>query len=871
MRMKNKLLLVCLLLFHAIAWAQPHTLGVLAFRPIPVMEARWQPLVDYLNSKVDGLNLKLRVLNYPDLEAAIAAGEIHFVLTNPGHFVLLGQREHFSSPLATLITLVDGKPERSFGGVILVQAGRQDLRQAQDLRGKTIAAVDTGSLGGYQMQAYELRRHGVKIEEDAKLRITGMPHDAAVLAMLRGEADAALVRSGVMEAMIRSGKLQADAVRVLNPMPQPGFTQALSTPLSPEWPFFALSGTDEALALQVAAAIFTLPHGGEIARAMEIHGFTIPADYQPVAQLLRELRLPPFDQAPAFTLQDAWQRWQWQLTLLLASLAFVLAITRRRATRQQAFRLKLLSSLAEGVYGVDLAGRCTFINAVALHWLGYQESEVLGQDQHQFFHHAYPDARPYPYTECPIYQTNADGRERHCEEWFWRKSGEAFPVEMMVVPLKEGKHQIGSLVTFLDITERKRAEAELAHHREHLQELVATRTAELVAAKDAAEAANRTKSAFLANMSHEIRTPMNGVMGMIDIAKRRMVDPRGLDQLTKARLSAERLLGVLNDILDISKIEAERMVFESVPFQICSVVDNLTSILGHKATEKGLRLTTDLPSDLARAPLKGDPLRLGQILVNLAGNAIKFTERGEVTLRARTVEETSEVVQVRFEVSDTGIGIDAGAQTRLFQSFEQADNSMTRKYGGTGLGLAICKRLVQLMGGEICVESSPGQGSTFWFVLPLRKREQVAVLPAPTFNALTAEQRLQAEYDGTRILLAEDEPITQEVSRGLLENAGLVVDVAEDGQQALELAKRNPYGLILMDMQMPRMNGVEATMAIRTDSLNRNTPILAMTANAFDDDRQLCIDVGMNAHLAKPVDPDRLYETLLAWLEKRRG
>ena len=268
MRMNNKLLLLaCLLLLHASAWAQSHTLGVLAFRPIPVMEARWQPLVDYLNAKVEGLNLKLRVLNYPDLEAAIAAGEIHFVLTNPGHFVLLGQREHFSSPLATLITFTDGKPVRGFGGVILVPAGRQDLQQARDLRGKTIAVVDTGSLGGYQMQAYELRRHGIKIEEDAKLRITGMPHDAAVLAILNGEADAALVRSGVMEAMILSGKLPAGAVRVLNPMPQPGFPQALSTPLSPEWPFFALSKTDEAMALQVAAAIFTLPHGGEIGRA----------------------------------------------------------------------------------------------------------------------------------------------------------------------------------------------------------------------------------------------------------------------------------------------------------------------------------------------------------------------------------------------------------------------------------------------------------------------------------------------------------------------------------------------------------------------------------------------------------------------------
>jgi signal transduction histidine kinase len=411
----------------------------------------------------------------------------------------------------------------------------------------------------------------------------------------------------------------------------------------------------------------------------------------------------------------------------------------------------------------------------------------------------------------------------------------------------------------------------LLHYRNHLEELVENRTAELAAAKDAAESASRAKSAFLANMSHEIRTPMNGVMGMIELAKLRMADAKGQDQLDKAKLSAQRLLGVLNDILDLSKIEAERMVLEEMPMNLSQNADNIVGTLGHKANEKGLALVVDLPVELANTPLKGDPLRLGQILINLVGNAIKFTEKGTATLRARSVDETAEAVQVRFEVSDTGIGIEPEAQSRLFQSFEQADNSMTRKYGGTGLGLAICKRLVQLMGGEIGVKSTPGQGSTFWFVVPLKKRETRSVPPAPIITGLAAEQRLQADYAGTRILLAEDEPIAQEVSRSLLEVVGLVVDIAEDGQQALTLARQNTYALILMDMQMPVMNGVEATLSIRSESLNTTTPILAMTANAFDEDRQVCLDAGMNAHIAKPVDPDRLYETLLGWLEWRGG
>ena len=439
------------------------------------------------------------------------------------------------------------------------------------------------------------------------------------------------------------------------------------------------------------------------------------------------------------------------------------------------------------------------------------------------------------------------------------------------VPLRDAEGNVfGILGVYLDITARKESEAELDLYRQHLEKLVADRTAELSEAKLAAEAATRAKSAFLANMSHELRTPMNGVLGMIELAKRRMTDAKCLDQLDKAKHSANRLLGVLNDILDISKIEADRMVFESIPMQISAVVEGLTSTLGHQASEKGLNLKTDLPADLQNLPLKGDPLRLGQILFNFVGNAIKFTAHGEIILRARPLTETAETINVRFEVIDTGIGIDAESQARLFQSFEQADNSMTRKYGGTGLGLAICKRLVHLMGGELGVESTPGVGSTFWFDVPLKKNKPGSVMTVSKPDPRTIELRLQIQYAGARILLAEDEPITQEATRLILEDMNLVVDVAEDGQQAINLARQNAYAAILMDMQMPVINGVDATKAIRADAQNKTTPIIAMTANAFDEDREVCLAAGMNEHISKPVDPDRLYEVLLTWLEKGR-
>ena len=419
-----------------------------------------------------------------------------------------------------------------------------------------------------------------------------------------------------------------------------------------------------------------------------------------------------------------------------------------------------------------------------------------------------------------------------------------------------------------NVAERKQAEAELERYRQHLEEIVAQRTAQLVEAKVSAEAASRAKSAFLANMSHELRTPMNGVMGMIGMARRRMADPKGLDHLDKARLSAERLLGVLNDVLDLSKIEADRLVLENLPLRLGQTVENVAGVLRHQATAKGLTLSVDVPADLASLPLAGDPLRLGQILFNLVGNAIKFTEHGAVTVRLRQLRDAPEAVHVRFDIRDSGIGIDAPVLSRLFQSFEQADNSMTRRYGGTGLGLAICKRLVQLMEGDIGVDSAPGEGSTFWFVVPLRKRAPDAVLAEPDVPSLSAGQCLKRDFSGARILLAEDEPITQEIARALLEDVGLVLDLAQDGQQALDLARQNPYDLILMDMQMPVMNGVDATRAIRADARNRDTPILAMTANAFDEDRRVCLEAGMNDHIVKPVDPDRLYEALLRWLQQ---
>ena len=676
-------------------------------------------------------------------------------------------------------------------------------------------------------------------------------------------------------------------------------------------------------------------------------------------------------------------------------------ITERKQVEESLLKLSLaVEQSPETIIITDRDGCIEYVNAAGLAASGYAPEELLGHNPRLLQSGLTPRA-----TYESLWATLGAGRNWQGEFINKRKNGEIYTEFVRISPVRQPDGQVTHYLAIKeDITERKHMGAELDRHRHHLEELVAERTAQLAAAREAAEAASRAKGAFVANISHEIRTPLNAIVGFTHLLQRHSQDPEQQDKLRKIAAAAGHLLAIINDILDLAKIEAGKMTLELRDFELDGVFDNVCALVREKAQAKGLELVVDSDPALA-GMLHGDPTRIEQALLNYAANAVKFTVQGSIVLRARLVEESGGELRVCFTVKDTGIGIAAAAQARLFGDFEQADLSTTRRHGGTGLGLAISRRLAEMMGGDVGVASEPGVGSTFSFTIGLARGSagharhpdinlkgvrvlvaddlpealaavgdmlavlglratraasgaaalaaaeaaardgtpfelalldwgmtdidaatlaaRLRALPAPptllalteaddaavtekarlagfrtalvkplTLSALhdalvgvqrnrdapvasampvaTAVERMLAhDCRGARLLLVEDNLINREVALELLREVGCAVDLAENGAEAVAMAQRSDYDAILMDVQMPVLDGIKATRAIRALPGRASVPIIAMTANAFDENRQSCLDAGMNDHVAKPVDPDRLFATLLQWLPRR--
>ncbi len=565
------------------------------------------------------------------------------------------------------------------------------------------------------------------------------------------------------------------------------------------------------------------------------------------------------------------QPWQGQRRVILTMLLLFIALSggalfmmHRYASRlgERERILRTLFDTSDGaIFLVDPQGRIVMANERMSAMWGIPMAELIGDEYVALVHPAEREEGRQKMLKLMASEIPFVRLERE----YIRRDGSMFWGFLCGRRLLDEQGKFVGLVGLIaDIDAPKRNAQELENYRQHLEVLVRDRTVQLEQAKDAAESANRAKSAFLANMSHEIRTPMNAIVGLAHLLRRDELAPRQADRLDKVLASADHLLSIINDVLDISKIESGKLVLEQASFRVADVVGRVVGLNIDKAAAKGVAFRTAM--DGLPPCMVGDSTRLSQALLNYVGNAIKFTESGSIVLRGAVVDEDEHSLLVRFEVQDSGIGIPEAVRQRLFRPFEQADNSTTRKYGGTGLGLVITQRLAELMGGQTGVDSAPGEGSTFWMTARFGKAAPGA---AAGDEAGGGQDYPLRHNPAARILLVEDEPLNREVASELIrEITGLPLDMAEDGEQAVARAQAARYDLILMDLQMPGIDGLEVTRRIRGMPDYAAIPIIAMTANAFAEDRQRCLAAGMNDHLAKPVDPERLNQILRRWLPK---
>ncbi|MEA3416516.1 MAG: response regulator [Thermodesulfobacteriota bacterium] len=967
-------------------------IGILAKRGCERCVKKWTPTAEYLTSKIPDKTFVIIPLDYDKIYSFVERGEVDFILANSSFYVELEQL-YGTNRIATLKNRVLRKVCTMYEGVIFCKSDRHDIRNLKDLKGKTFMAVSETSFGGWRMAWRELKERGIDPYRDFKELRFGEIQDAVVYAVRDGKVDAGTVRADTFARMHTEGKIDMQDFYVLQEHGEkieecPSFPR--STRSYPTWPFAELKHTPDELAEQVAIALIEMPSDSPAAIAATSTGWTIPKNYESVHECLIYLKVGPYEHLGEITLSDLIRNY-WYL-ILLALLSFlimsVFTFTIQKLNKKlkashvkledaRAYTRGLIESSLDALLTFDESGVITDVNEEMIKLTGYTREELTGSRFCEYF----TDQEKACLTVKKAFE---EGKVTNFELVMKSKTGDETEVSYnaIVYTYEKGKVR-GVFAAARNISESKRVQKELKK------------------AKEAAETATRTKSEFLANMSHEIRTPMNGIIAATDLVLSEELSPRVKNYMKIIHSSAYSLLAIINDILDFSKIEADKLKLKKRSFWLVDVLSSVMDMFLYKAAEKRIEIVVDIDIETPEA-LIGDSLRLQQILKNLIDNAIKFTDRGGIILvGVKILKESLDQTILKFFVKDTGVGIAPEDIPKLFKPFSQADTSTTRRYEGTGLGLCICRQLVNMLDGNIRVESEVGKGSVFTFTASfgrqITERQRKIIAPPdiqglnvlviddcavcrdimqkmlesfnfrvesvssgeeslnilkenqtrkepfelimidwlmPGLDGIETSRRIRMELKltipiilmtafgkedekldaervgincfltkpiyqselfnavmdafgkearvttrpeipiitkasiykkrlkGIRILVAEDNPTNQEIALAILEGAGIVAQIADNGKKAVEAVQKGRFDAVLMDIQMPEMDGYEATRVIRENPEFKSIPIIAMTAHAMEGDEEKCLGAGMDGYISKPIIQDKLFHAI---------
>lgn len=689
-------------------------IGVLSHRGDSVTLRMWTPTAEYLGNALPGYHFSIVPLDFSEVQPAVRDSLVDFVLVNSAIYVNL--EVHFRvSRIATMRNRIGPARRNVFGGVIFTRADHPGLQRLDDLRGHSLLAVDPDSLGGYQMAWGELAKRDIDPKRDLSALAFAGTHDAVVLTVIGGDYDAGTVRTDILEQMQSEGTIRLDALRVLNPIEDPDFPFVHSTPLFPEWPFSKLRGTDSHLAQQVAIALLSMPEDHPAAIAGTYAGWTVPLDYQPVDELLRRLRLPPYDHGVQFTLREAISKF-WQALLAGALVLLVMAVltgwvtrlnnrlTRAKARLEQQQEL-ILNSVAEGIYGVDLDGRTTFVNRPLVDLTGWGADELIGAHQHEILHHSHADGSPHPAKQCPVYATFRDNRPRFVDDdVFWRKDGSCFPVEYSSTSIRDERgNTVGAVVVFRDVTERKEAEERIRRHQSELAHV----------------ARLSTLGEMATGIAHEINQPLTAIATNARACVRMLESSNGGDErcsdvMERIAAQAERAGEVIRQIRHFVRKEPPNIR----PARLGAILDTVLGLLRPDTRHAGVEFEIERPD--GDVWVLAQEIQIEQVLLNLARNAIEAmadtTGPRRLTLSARPTDRS----RIELVVSDTGPGLSPAVRERIFEPF------VTTKPQGIGLGLSISAGIVEAHGDVLGVRSDAGSGASFRFELPRIKDHEQA-------------------------------------------------------------------------------------------------------------------------------------------------